>query len=129
MCQNGGKQEMLVTVPAADTAVSMADLEDFGTVGAPLLSLEDTTTVNNVRYVLSGPEEVTGRELVNLVQQHAGVKVGKAGSEDTSFLNGLTKNGLYTEKAMSSFLAGCEPLSQGKCSLASTPTSRKLRNL
>ena len=66
--QKSGQQEILVMVLAADAAVAMIDPEDVGTVGQHLLALEDTTPHKNARYILSGPEDVTGRDLVKLVE-------------------------------------------------------------
>lgn len=63
-----GKQETLAMNPSADAAVAMIDPEDVGNVGAHLLALEDPTLHNHARYVLSGPEDVTGKRIVELVE-------------------------------------------------------------
>jgi len=127
--QKTGKQEALAMVPSADAAVAMIDPEDVGNVGAHLLALEDPTPHNHARYVLSGPEDVTGKRIVELVEQYAGVQVQKAEFKVTSWLGDLVKAGVYPEKVLPSILAGCEPLWQGKCSLAGTPTSNEIMEL
>jgi uncharacterized protein YbjT (DUF2867 family) len=124
-----GKQTPLVMIPAADAAVAMIDPEDVGNVGAYLLALEDTTPHNHAKYVLSGPEDVTGQSIARLVEQHAGVRVEKTEFEVTSWLGDLVKAGVYQEKFLPSILAGCDALWQGKCSLAGTPTSKEIMEL
>ena len=127
--QKTGKQETLAMIPAADAAVAMIDPEDVGNVGEHLLALEDPTPHNHAKYVLSGPQDVTGKGIVELVGQATGIKVQKAEFEVTSWLGDLVKAGVYPEKALPSILAGCEPLWQGKCSLAGTPTSKEVMEL
>lgn len=127
--QKTGKQETLAMIPAANAAVAMIDPEDVGNVGAHLLALEDPTPHHHARYVLSVPEDVTGKRIVELVAQYTGVKVQKAEFEITSWLGDLVKAGVYPEKVLLSILAGCEPLWQGECSLAGTPTSEEVIEL
>jgi uncharacterized protein YbjT (DUF2867 family) len=127
--QKTGKQETLAMNPSADAPVAMIDPEDVGNVGAHLLALEDPTPHNHARYVLSGPEDVTGERIVDLVEQCTGVKVQKVVFKATSWIGDLVKSGVYPETVVPSILAGCEPLWQGKCSLAGTPTSKEIMEL
>jgi uncharacterized protein YbjT (DUF2867 family) len=124
-----GRQETLAIVPAADAAVAMIDPEDVGTIAAHLLALEDPTPHNHAKYVLSGPEDVTGESIVELVEQFIGVKVEKVDFKVTSWIDDLVKAGVYPEKVLPSILVGCDPLWQGKCSLAGTPTSKEILEL
>jgi len=126
--QKTGKQETLAIVPAADAAVAMIDPEDVGNIGAHLLALEDPTPHSHAKYVISGPEDVTGKRIVELVELYAGVKVQKTEFKATSWLGDLVKAG-YPEKVLPSILAGCDPLWQGKCSFAATPTSKEVMEL
>lgn len=127
--QKTGKQTALGIIPAADAAVAMIDPKDVGNVGAHLLALEDTTPHNRAKYVLSGPEDVTGQSIVKLVEQYADVKVEKTEFKVTSWLGDLAKAGVYPEKFLPSILAGCDALWQGKCALAGTPTSKEIMQL
>ncbi|KAF2032126.1 hypothetical protein EK21DRAFT_87503 [Setomelanomma holmii] len=74
-----------VTNLAADVRVAMIDPEDVGTVGAHLLALTsfDLSLHNGKRYVLSGPEDVTGESVLALVEKYAGVKVESVKYKDT----------------------------------------------
>lgn len=127
--RKSGKQETLAIVPANDAAVAMIDPEDVGSVGAHLLALEDPTPHSQVCYVLSGPEDVTGQRIVELVEQYTGVKVQKVEFKATDFIEDLVKKGVYPEKVLPSILAGFEPLWQGECKLDGTPTSREIMEL
>jgi nucleoside-diphosphate-sugar epimerase len=102
----------------------MIDPEDVGNVGAHLLALDDPTSHNQARYVLSGPEDVTGKRIVEMAEQILDVKMQKVEFEDTSVFGDLVKAGVYPEKLLSSMLAGCQYLWQNKCSLGGTPTSK-----
>ncbi|KAG0739745.1 hypothetical protein G6F32_015928 [Rhizopus arrhizus] len=73
--QKTGSQGVLKTVLAADVPVGVIDPEEVGKIGAHLLALDDPTPHNRARYILSGPEDITGRRLVETVEQYAGVKV------------------------------------------------------
>ncbi|KZL84207.1 hypothetical protein CI238_11761 [Colletotrichum incanum] len=121
-----GKQETLYITPAAEAAVAMIDPEDVGSVGARLLALEDPTPHNQARYVLSGPEDVTGKRIVEVVEQVAGLKVQSVEFKATGWLDELVAAGVYPKKVLPSIRAGFEPLWEERCSLAKTPTSKKV---
>jgi uncharacterized protein YbjT (DUF2867 family) len=126
--QKTDKQESLAMNLAADVAVAMIDPEDVGNVGAHLLALGDPTPHNHARYVLSGPEDVTGESVVAAAERVAGVKAQKVKFKDTEWIKDLSKAG-YSEKVLGSVLAGCDPLWQGKCSLARMSTSKEVMEL
>ncbi|KAF7920009.1 hypothetical protein BELL_0581g00090 [Botrytis elliptica] len=108
-----GKQETLNIVPDADMAVAMIDADDFGTIGAHLLALEDPKPHNHAKYILSGPEDVTERDIFRIVEQYPGTKVEKTEFKVTSWLDDLIKEGVYPEKVLPSIMAGFEPLWHG----------------
>lgn len=124
-----GKQEILNIVPDADIAVAMIDPDDVGAIGAHLLALEGPKPHNHAKYILSGPENVTGRDIVRIVEQYAGIKVEKSEFKVTSWLDNLIKEGVYPEKDLPSIMAGFEPLWHGSCSLAGIPTSKEIIDL
>lgn len=114
---------------AENAAVAMIDPEDVGSVGSHLLALDYTSPHDGAKYVLSGPKDLTGRQLVALVEKHAGVKIENVTFKDVSWIDELSKSGGYPEKVLSSIRAGCIPLWQGDCSLAGTPTSAAVARL
>lgn len=121
-----GKQELLAIVSAANAPVAMIDPDDIGDIGAHLLSLNDPTPHNHAKYVLSGPEDATGKQIVEVVEQLAGTKVQEVEFESTTWLNDLVKQGYYPENTLPSILAGLQPIWQGTSSLAGTPTSKAI---
>ncbi|GKT49559.1 uncharacterized protein ColSpa_09740 [Colletotrichum spaethianum] len=124
-----GKQETLSITSAAEAAVAMIDPEDVGSVGAHLLAIEDPTPHNQAKYVLSGPEDVTGKRIVEVVEQVAGIGVESVAFKVTDWLNELVATGVYPKKVLPSIMAGFEPLWEGRCSLAKTPTSKAILEL
>lgn len=127
--KTGNSQEPLKTNLAENKPVAMIDPQDVGSVGSHLLALDDPSPHNGAKYVLSGPEDVTGRQLVALVEKYADVKVANVEFEDVSWIEELSKSGGYPEKVLSSIRAGCIPLWEGDCSAARTPTSPEVIKL
>jgi uncharacterized protein YbjT (DUF2867 family) len=127
--QKTGNQGVLKTVLAADVPVGVIDPEEVGKIGAHLLALDDPTPHNQARYILSGPEDITGRRLVETVEQYAGVKVQDVEYKDVSWIKYLSTAGGYPEKYLPSIFASCEVLWQGKCSLSATPNSKEIIEL
>ncbi|THY20787.1 NAD(P)-binding protein [Aureobasidium pullulans] len=124
-----GKQEVFKTNVAEDAVVAMIDPYDIGEVGAHLLALDDVAPHNQARYVLSGPEDINGNDIVQLIEKFVGVKVEKAEFKDVSWIDDLAKSGAYSAKVLSSIRFGCIPLWEEACSLAGTPTSKEIVEL
>ena len=122
-----GTQAPLCVVPAADAHVAMLDPEDVGAVGAFILALDDPSPHASQRYVLSGPEDVSGNDIVKLVEKIVGTKVIETRFRDTQWLNDLVTSGAYPEKVYPSIMAGFDCLWDGSCTKAKTPTSLAIR--
>ena len=75
-----GKQDTLRIVASADVPNAPIDPDEVGTVAAHLLATDDPSPHNQAKYVLAGPEDITGEQIVQLVEEHIGTKV-----EDVSF--------------------------------------------
>ncbi|KAL3440301.1 NmrA-like family protein [Aspergillus insuetus] len=58
-----------------DTPVGVIDSDEVGIVAAHLLSQEDIYVHNRKKYVLNGPESITGEGIVRLVEEIIGVPV------------------------------------------------------
>jgi uncharacterized protein YbjT (DUF2867 family) len=124
-----GKRETLSITPAAEAAVAMIDPEDVGSVGAHLLALEDPTPHNQARYVLSGPEDVTGKRIVEVVEHLTGLRVESVAFKATGWLDEMVAAGVYPKNVLPSIFAGFESLWEERCSLAKTPTSEAILEL
>jgi uncharacterized protein YbjT (DUF2867 family) len=124
-----GKQSTLRTNAAMDRPMAMVDPLDVGEIGAYLLALDDPSVHNKRRYVVSGPVDISGRQIVELVEDLAGVKVEKVAYKDVSWIDDLARSGAYPSKIRASIRAGCSAVWEGKCSLIGTPTSGAIKEL
>jgi hypothetical protein len=67
-------------------------------VAGHLLALDDFSQHNGQAYVLAGPEDVTGNEIVKLIEDAVGVKVDKVEFRNTDFLEELGQKGVIPIK-------------------------------
>jgi uncharacterized protein YbjT (DUF2867 family) len=125
----GGKQPGLLRLMAArDAPVGVIDPDDVGTVAAHLLSEPDPARHNRARYVLNGPEDVTGAQIVEMVEQHIGARVESVSFQDMSFLEDYFAQRGDPNGAVESFRRTSEASTwAGKC-MAST-TSKEVLEL
>ncbi|KAK5704840.1 hypothetical protein LTR97_001949 [Elasticomyces elasticus] len=86
-----GKQSgPLSLILNADTPTGIIDPYDVGVFAAHLLAREDVSSSQN-RYVLNGPEDITGEQIKAQVEQYIGVAVENVRYQDLSFLDYLVK--------------------------------------
>ncbi len=67
-----GKKDTLRLRASRDAPVGIIDPDDVGVIAAHLLLQEDPTVHNNARYVLNGPEDTSGYQIVKMIEQHIG---------------------------------------------------------
>ncbi|KAI1813712.1 NAD(P)-binding protein [Poronia punctata] len=82
-----GKQDTLRILGAADVPVAIIHPDDVGALAARLLAQKDTSPHNGARLVLGGPEDVTGEQLVRMVEEYIGTKVENVSYKDMSLLD------------------------------------------
>ncbi|KAJ5135123.1 uncharacterized protein N7515_004401 [Penicillium bovifimosum] len=119
-----GEQDTLRLLLAEDAPVGIIDPDEVGVIAAHLLSQEDPSAHNKAKYVLNGPEDVTGNRIVEMIEQYIGTPVKDVRYKDVSFVDMLfeyqyagtkeSKNVLYSAKR--SLEAGWE----GKCSVSTS---------
>jgi uncharacterized protein YbjT (DUF2867 family) len=66
--------------------------------------LNDFSAHNGKAYILAGPEDVTGNEIVELIEYAAGVKVEKVEFRNTEFLEDLGTQGIIPFKVLADLL-------------------------
>lgn len=103
-----GKQGPLRLMAAKDAPVGVIDSSEVGVFAAHLLAQSDTTVYNKAKYVLNGPEDITGKQIVDLVEQYIGTKVDEVIYQDTTAIDllweykykaaGQSKNVIMTTK-------------------------------
>jgi hypothetical protein len=82
-----GKQGSLSLILDRDSPNAMIDAYDVGVFAAHLLATEETDKYNKAKYVLTGPEDVTGEEIVKLVEGHIGEAVRDVKYKDFSVVD------------------------------------------
>lgn len=82
-----GKQDTLRIVASADVPTAPIDPDEVGTVAAHLLATDDPSPHHQAKYVLQGPEDITGEQIVQLVEQHIGTKVDHVIFKDMTFVD------------------------------------------
>ena len=119
-----GKQETLRLIAAEDAPVGVIDPYEVGVFAAHLLSQEEVSAHNKAKYVLNGPEDVTGRQIVDMVEQYIGTQVEHVSYRDMSFLDllyeykfaptGQSKNVIFSVRH------AAETAWEGKCTASTT---------
>ncbi|KAK5686699.1 hypothetical protein LTS12_029036, partial [Elasticomyces elasticus] len=82
-----GEQGTLRLLASKDTPVGIIDSDDVGALAARLLSENNPAIHNKAKYVLNGPEDITGSHIVNMVEQHTGTNVTDVSYKDTSIVD------------------------------------------
>ena len=63
-----GKQDTLRLMGSPDAPVGIIDPDDVGVFVARLLYEEDPSVYNKAKYILNGPEDITGEQIVKMVE-------------------------------------------------------------
>ncbi|KAH6644277.1 hypothetical protein C7974DRAFT_383255 [Boeremia exigua] len=82
----GGQQDALRLMANETKPVGAIDPTDVSTAAAKLLLSQDSSKHNKARYVLNGPETITGAQIVAMVEQRIGTKVDEVVFSDMSML-------------------------------------------
>ncbi|PKX93483.1 NmrA-like family protein [Aspergillus novofumigatus IBT 16806] len=119
-----GEQDSLRLMLSEDAPVGIIDPDEVGVIAAYLLSQDDTSVHNKAKYILNGPEDITGKQIVNMIEKNIGVPVKDVTYKDVSFIDSLyeyqyaatkeSKNVIYSIKRAP------ETAWDGKCSASTT---------
>ncbi|KAI1197148.1 hypothetical protein F5X97DRAFT_185680 [Nemania serpens] len=115
-----GKQQTLRILGSPDVPVGIIDADEVGVLAATLLALEDPSPHNKAKYVVNGPEDLTGNQLVKLVEQHTGTKVEDVTFEDMSFVDYMAAQSKDPKNITLSIKNALEPVIAGLCSASTT---------
>lgn len=86
--QSAGEQETLRIALDENTPTGVIDPFDVGVFAAQLLSQDDSTPFNQQRYTLNGSHDITGRQIVDMVEKEIGDKVQKVTYKDVFWVDG-----------------------------------------
>ncbi|KAG7532176.1 hypothetical protein FFLO_03725 [Filobasidium floriforme] len=123
-----GKQGTLKMGIDKDAPLAPIDPVEVGIIAAKLLAQEDISRYNRQKYVLVGPENVTGKGVVELVEKFVGEKVENVSYRDTSFADSLKAKGgnrNLIDNTVTAFISAFD----GSQSVEGSPTSPELLEL
>ncbi|KAM0324783.1 hypothetical protein ACHAQA_007747 [Verticillium albo-atrum] len=115
-----GKQGPLRLMASEDAPVGVIDANDVGVFAAHLLAEGDITPHDKAKYVLNGPEDITGREVVELVEKEIGTKVEDVRYKDLSFLEHVADQSQESRSIILSIYHAVETAWDGKCTASTT---------
>lgn len=81
-----GEQGTLRLIIDRDAPIGIVDPDDVGAFAAHLLAQDDTSAHNGARHILNGPEDITGRQVAEIVNGYIGVEVKDVRYKDVSFI-------------------------------------------
>lgn len=115
-----GKQDTLRLMAAIDAPIGIIDPHDIGVIAAHLLTQEDLAPHNKAKYVLNGPEDITGYEIVKMVEQHIGGPVENVIYKDMSFVEYMVAASQESKNVIWSIKHALEAAWEGKSSASTT---------
>jgi uncharacterized protein YbjT (DUF2867 family) len=92
-----GQKKELSLMAAPDVKNAPVHPDDVGVLAAHLLAQDDTSKYNKHRLVINGPSDITGRDIVKMVEEAVGAKVEKVAFQDLSFIDGFVDAGPYSK--------------------------------
>jgi uncharacterized protein YbjT (DUF2867 family) len=115
-----GKQGPLSIILDASTPTGMIDPYDIGIVAAHLLAQEDTTPHNQAKYVLNGPEDVTGEQIVKMAEQYIGEPAEEVVFKDVSFVDQMAESSSESKNLILSIKSSLDAPWDGKAKAETT---------
>ncbi|GKZ99411.1 hypothetical protein AnigIFM60653_005155 [Aspergillus niger] len=119
-----GELVPLKLMASKDAPVAPIHPDEVGVFAAHLLALDDPSPHSGAKYVLNGPEDITGEQLVGLVEQHIGTKVKDVKYQDLSFLDAMLDSQYEGSSESMTVIKSIKyaPLTmwEGKCNAATT---------
>lgn len=116
-----GKQDPLRLAASADAPVGIINPDDVGVFAARLLCEDDPSKHDKARYVLNGPEDITGEQIVQMVEQYIGTRVEKVVYKDMSFVDAMAAAApLESRNVILSIKHAMVTSWEGKCSVSTT---------
>jgi uncharacterized protein YbjT (DUF2867 family) len=101
------------------------DAEEVGTIAGKLLAIPDVAPHSGKKYCLNGPQNGSGKKIVELIEKHAGTKVDDVTYRDTSYAEDLKGTG-FPENVISSLALAPMRAYEGGTSVEAMPTSPEI---
>lgn len=84
-----GKQDTLRLMVPEHAPLAIIDPWEIGVLAAHLLAEADPSPHNKARYVVNGPEDITGPQIVKLVEEYIGTRVENVSFGDMSWVEAM----------------------------------------
>ncbi|KAK1640742.1 NmrA-like family protein [Colletotrichum phormii] len=114
------KQGTLRLIADKDAPVGAIDGDDVGTFAAHLLWDQDPSRHNGKKYILNGPTDVTGRDIVQWVEEAIGAPVESVQFRDVSLVDAMASATKESKNVILSMKAAPVSLWEGKCPASTT---------
>jgi len=115
-----GKQGTLALMCSGDAPAASIDPEEVGRFAANLLAEDDPRKHYRAKYVLNGPEDYTGEDVVRMVEGHIGEKVKDVKFKDVSFVEHMAEASNYSKNVIRSIKYAPVTSWEGKTMAAGT---------
>ncbi|KAH7126149.1 hypothetical protein EDB81DRAFT_663377 [Dactylonectria macrodidyma] len=115
-----GQQHPLTLIASEDAPVGIIDPNEVGVLAAHLLIEDDVTPHDRAKYVLNGPEDITGRQIVAMVEQETGTKVEEVHFKDMSIVEHMAAQSQESRSVILSIKHAGETAWEGKCTASTT---------
>ncbi|KAL4932905.1 SDR family oxidoreductase [Aspergillus undulatus] len=123
--RKSGAQGKLSLIASKDAPVGIIDPTEVGVFAAHLLAQDNPAVHNKAKYVLNGPEDITGAQIVEMVERHTGLKVKDISYRDMSsfadsyYEHQFAKTG-ESKNVITSIKHALETGWDGKCTASTT---------
>jgi uncharacterized protein YbjT (DUF2867 family) len=118
--ETGEQGDTLRLLGAEEVPVGIVDPFDVGVLAARLLVQEDAGVHNKKRYVVNGPEDITGRQVVEMVERYIGQRVEDVVFKDVSFIDYMVAASGESKNVMQSIKHAPETAWNGECTASTT---------
>ncbi|KAL2820670.1 hypothetical protein BJX63DRAFT_444212 [Aspergillus granulosus] len=122
--RQAGEQGTLRLTAAKDAPVAPIHPDEVGIFAAHLLAQRDLSAHNRAKYIMNGPEDIAGKQMVGLVEQHIGTKVKDVNYQDSSFVDALLDSGFggpgQSKTVIGSIRYAVSTMWEGKCNASTT---------
>ena len=115
-----GKQDTLRLMASKDAPIGIIHPDDVGVFAAQLLLVQDPTIHNHARYIMNGPEDISGSQIVKMIEQHISAKVEDIRYKDMSFIDQWAATTQGSKTVILSIKHALETGWDGKCTASTT---------
>jgi hypothetical protein len=112
-----------------NNGAAVVDSDEVGIIAGKLLALEDVSKHASQRYVIVGPEDITGKQYKGLLEKHAKTTISDVSYRDMSFVEGLKGQGVFPDRLIDSLKNAPNTTFSGGASVKATPTSPEVMEL